>query len=612
MVPRPLAEELGRDESARSAISAASVGVRAGAQRSRGRDLPLAHSQGRGRSHRSRSSATSRRDTTWTASISITSGFPTTSSTTAPKRSTSSGPTCTSRMTRRRAPRVCVARPRTAAVLHGDVSAGLAGIPPRATHRAAHENPRDREEPPPARDAERRGVSRRGRRRPTGVFRTGAAGSRPGLLDAICPMAYTTDPALFRTQIANVEQLAGRRPVWAGIGAYQLSPAATVENIRAARQLGAEGIVLFSYDNLERQIRRDGRERGLRAVSDFARAADVVQRGVDERAFPAAVVEVGTRDGVLWQQAFGRLDYDADSARHATGHDFRSRVADESDRDDEPRDAAGRAAARSRLSDPIADWIPEWRGKDREHVTLRSLLTHSSGSDRMAPLLSRPHGTAGISARDLLAAARISARHAGDLQRSRFHPARVHHRRCRRRSVREQADAAVEHADIGAAAVQSACAAAPVDRADRARSVARATARRRGARRELLGARWSRRSCRVVRHGAGGRRFRARDAWRARTAPTHGSPAADDRPPVRDARRRLRRDRVRSDGTRCCRHLRAGRKCPRQRSVTQDLRGRRCGSIPSAKSTWCFSRIASIRRARTQRFSRYGRRCTTP
>ena len=72
-----------------------------------------------------------------------------------------------------------------------------------------------------------------------------------GLLDAICPMAYTTDPALFRTQIANVEQRAGRRPVWAGIGAYQLSPAATVENIRAARQLGAEGVVLFSYDNLD-------------------------------------------------------------------------------------------------------------------------------------------------------------------------------------------------------------------------------------------------------------------------------------------------------------------------------------------------------------------------
>ena len=72
-----------------------------------------------------------------------------------------------------------------------------------------------------------------------------------GLLDAICPMAYTTDPAVFRAQISNVELLAGKRPVWAGIGAFQLSPSATVDNIRVARQLGAEGIVLFSYDNLD-------------------------------------------------------------------------------------------------------------------------------------------------------------------------------------------------------------------------------------------------------------------------------------------------------------------------------------------------------------------------
>ena len=81
-------------------------------------------------------------------------------------------------------------------------------------------------------------------------FQDWAGWLKSGLLDAICPMAYTTDHAVFRTQIASVEQLSGHRPVWAGIGAYQLSPSATIENIRTARQLGAEGIVLFSYDNL--------------------------------------------------------------------------------------------------------------------------------------------------------------------------------------------------------------------------------------------------------------------------------------------------------------------------------------------------------------------------
>jgi hypothetical protein len=38
--------------------------------------------------------------------------------------------------------------------------------------------------------------------------------------------------------------------VWAGIGAYRLSPAQTIENIQAARRLGAAGFALFSYDSL--------------------------------------------------------------------------------------------------------------------------------------------------------------------------------------------------------------------------------------------------------------------------------------------------------------------------------------------------------------------------
>jgi uncharacterized lipoprotein YddW (UPF0748 family) len=71
-----------------------------------------------------------------------------------------------------------------------------------------------------------------------------------GLIDVVCPMAYTTDAALFRSQIAAAKQIAGRHPVWAGIGAFHLSAADTVANIHAARRLGAEGVSLFSYDNL--------------------------------------------------------------------------------------------------------------------------------------------------------------------------------------------------------------------------------------------------------------------------------------------------------------------------------------------------------------------------
>jgi CubicO group peptidase (beta-lactamase class C family) len=114
------------------------------------------------------------------------------------------------------------------------------------------------------------------------------------------------------------------------------------------------------------------------ATPDFARAADIVEQGHANRAYPAAVVEAGNAAGVLWRQAFGRLDYGGDSPATATDTIFdlasltkvlatatlAMRLVDE---------------RRIGLSDPIGRWISEWRGKDREDVTLRALLSHSSG-----------------------------------------------------------------------------------------------------------------------------------------------------------------------------------------------------------------------------------------
>jgi uncharacterized lipoprotein YddW (UPF0748 family) len=71
-----------------------------------------------------------------------------------------------------------------------------------------------------------------------------------GLLDVICPMAYTTDASVFAAQIAAAKQAAGSHPLWAGIGAYRLSAEQIVENAQTARRLGVGGIILFSYDSL--------------------------------------------------------------------------------------------------------------------------------------------------------------------------------------------------------------------------------------------------------------------------------------------------------------------------------------------------------------------------
>jgi hypothetical protein len=68
-------------------------------------------------------------------------------------------------------------------------------------------------------------------------------------------MAYTTDGAVFASQIAAARDLAGRHPVWAGIGAYLLTPRQIADNVSAARRLGVGGIILFSYDSLTNSSR---------------------------------------------------------------------------------------------------------------------------------------------------------------------------------------------------------------------------------------------------------------------------------------------------------------------------------------------------------------------
>jgi len=116
----------------------------------------------------------------------------------------------------------------------------------------------------------------------------------------------------------------------------------------------------------------------------FKDALDVLHEGISQRAFPAASVEVGRHDGSLWTAAFGTLTYDADSPETtpATVFDLASltkvvatttlamRAVDD-----------GRLALDAR----VADWLREWRGADREAVTIRDLLAHSSGLTAYLP-----------------------------------------------------------------------------------------------------------------------------------------------------------------------------------------------------------------------------------
>jgi len=87
------------------------------------------------------------------------------------------------------------------------------------------------------------------------------------LIDVVCPMAYTQDAATFASQMIAARQAAGAHPIWAGIGAYRLTPVQIADNVQTARRLGADGVILFSYDSLTEPSRGPG------YLAEVARAA---------------------------------------------------------------------------------------------------------------------------------------------------------------------------------------------------------------------------------------------------------------------------------------------------------------------------------------------------
>jgi uncharacterized lipoprotein YddW (UPF0748 family) len=82
--------------------------------------------------------------------------------------------------------------------------------------------------------------------------------ARTGYLDVVCPMIYTTDASEFTTKVQAIDAELGEIPFWAGIGAYRLAVAQTIEHVRLARRAHAAGILLFSYDQLSASVDSGG------------------------------------------------------------------------------------------------------------------------------------------------------------------------------------------------------------------------------------------------------------------------------------------------------------------------------------------------------------------
>lgn len=113
-------------------------------------------------------------------------------------------------------------------------------------------------------------------------------------------------------------------------------------------------------------------------MKQFDSACAILTKGVECKAFPAAILEVGTHDVVLCKESFGTLTGEKESsdATVDTVFDLASLT----------KVVATSTLAMTaldlgllKLNSKISDHLGEWRGIDRDTVTIKDLLEHSSG-----------------------------------------------------------------------------------------------------------------------------------------------------------------------------------------------------------------------------------------
>src|SRR4051794_9371795 len=112
---------------------------------------------------------------------------------------------------------------------------------------------------------------------------------------------------------------------------------------------------------------------GWPAVINDARR--VLADGLKTRVFPAAAVDVGSAECVLWQEAAGTLTFEESTATELTPRFDLASL---------PKPIATTTAvmqlvaeAALRLDQPLTTLFDEWRGSDREAVTIADLLEHA-------------------------------------------------------------------------------------------------------------------------------------------------------------------------------------------------------------------------------------------
>src|SRR5262245_41406864 len=132
------------------------------------------------------------------------------------------------------------------------------------------------------------------------------------------------------------------------------------------------------FDNAQCSVNNARLSTRAAEMTAVDRARQVLASAIGSRVFPAAAVEAGTSAGPLWQDAVGALTFAPDSspARLETPFDLASLTKVIATTTVMMELVEKRAVG---LDEPLTSIFPEWRGADRERVTVRDLLEHASG-----------------------------------------------------------------------------------------------------------------------------------------------------------------------------------------------------------------------------------------
>ena len=111
-----------------------------------------------------------------------------------------------------------------------------------------------------------------------------------------------------------------------------------------------------------------------------------VRGGIAGGVFPGAVVVVGTRDSILLAQGYGHFSWSSRSAvpdPDSTLYDLASLTKAVATT---PAIMLLVQRGEVQLDRPVQDYLPDFRGAGKERVTVRNLLSHTSGLRADIPL----------------------------------------------------------------------------------------------------------------------------------------------------------------------------------------------------------------------------------